>query len=112
MTSGEVVYSLCDYAKVFIRKYKNPKLDQNVIDTVTVDFINYFAAMHCEMDLAMMTKDLKDGKKISEEKTVLDKFVILPTLNFWKNQYESKAKSNQAEISQIVEEFIKYYMAA
>ena len=75
MTSGEVVFSISDYAQEFIRKYKNPKLDQKVIDAIVVDFINYFAGMHCGMDLAMYTSDLRDGKKMSKEGTVLYKAV-------------------------------------
>ena len=88
MTSGEVVFSISDYAQEFIREYKNPKLDQKVIDAIVVDFINYFAGMHCGMDLTMYTCDLRDGKKMSEEGTVLQKEVILPTLNFRKEEYD------------------------
>ncbi len=130
MTSGEVVFSISDYAKEFIRKYKNPKLDQKVIDAIVVDFINYFAGMHCGMDLAMYTSDLRDGKKMSKEGTVLQKEVILPTLNFRKEEYDNSgiiesvnrnshmnecggnAEADNAEAVKLIEEFIKGYMAA
>lgn len=129
MTSGEVVFSLSDYAKEFIREYKNPRLDQKVIDAIVVDFVNYFAAMHCGIDLAMYTSDLRDEKKMSEEGTILQKEVILPTLNFRKDAYEKsgimksvnknsfmnecagKAKADNAEVLKVIEEFIKGYMA-
>lgn len=130
MTNGEVVFSISDYAKEFIRKYKNPKLDQKVIDAIVVDFINYFAWMHCGMDLAMYTRDLKDGKKMSKEGTVLQKDVILPILTFDKEEYDKfgiiesvnsnshmnecdgKAKADNAEAVKLIDEFIKGYMAA
>ena len=130
MTSGEVVFSLSDYAQEFIREYKNPKLDQKVIDAIVVDFVNYFAGMHCGMDLAMYTSDLRDGKKMSEEGTVLQKEVILPTLNFRKDEYDKsgiiesvnrnshmnecggKAEADNAEVVKLIEEFIKGYMTA
>ena len=129
MTSGEVVFSLSDYAQEFIREYKNPKLDQKVIDAIVVDFVNYFAGMHCGIDLAMYTSDLRDGKKMSEEGTVLQKEVILPTLNFRKDEYDKsgiiesvnrnshmnecggKAEADNAEVVKLIEEFIKGYMA-
>lgn len=129
MTSGEVVFSLSDYAQEFIRKYKNPKLDQKVIDAIVVDFVNYFAGMHCGMDLAMHTSDLRDGKKMSEKGTVLQKEVILPTLNFRKDEYDKsgiiesvnrnchmnkcggKAEADNAEAVKLIEGFIKGYMA-
>ena len=130
MTSGEVVFSICDYSQEFIREYKNPKLDQKVIDAIVVDFINYFAGMHCGMDLAMYTCDLRDGKKMSKEGTVLQKEVILPTLNFRKEEYDKsgiiesvnrnrhmnecggKAEADNSEAVKLIDEFIKGYMAA
>lgn len=130
MTRGEVVFSLSDYAQEFIREYKNPKLDQKVIDAIVVDFVNYFAGMHCGIDLAMYTSDLRDGKKMSEEGTVLQKEVILPTLNFRKDEYDKsgiiesvnrnshmnecggKAEADNAEVVKLIEEFIKGYMTA
>lgn len=130
MTSGEVVFSISDYAQEFIRKYKNPKLDQKVIDAIVVDFINYFAGMQCGMDLAMYTSDLRDGKKMSKEGTVLQKEVILPALNFRKEEYDKSgiiesvkrnshmnecggnAEADNAEAVKLIEEFIKGYMAA
>ena len=130
MTNGEVVFSILDYAKEFIREYKNPKLDQKVIDAVVVDFINYFAGMHCGMDLAMYTCNLRDGKKMSEERTILQKEVILPTLKFREEEYDKygiiesvnrnshmnecggKAKADNAEAVKLIDEFIKGYMAA
>lgn len=130
MTSGEVVFSISDYAQEFIRKYKNPKLDQKVIDAIVVDFINYFAVMQCGMDLAMYTSDLRDGKKMSKEGTVLQKEVILPALNFHKEEYDKSgiiesvnrnrhmnecggnAEADNAEAVKLIEEFIKGYMAA
>lgn len=130
MTSGEVVYSLSDYAKEFVREYKNPKLDQKVIDAIVVDFVNFFAVMHCAFDLAMYTSDLRDGKKMSEEGTILQKNVILPALLFQKDKYDSygiinsvnvnrhanecdgKAEADNAEAVKLIEEFIKGYGAA
>lgn len=130
MTSREVVFSISDYAHEFIRKYKNPKLDQKVIDAIVVDFINYFAGLHCGIDLAMYTIDLRDGKKMSEEGTVLQKDVILPTLIFRKEEYDKsgiiesvnrnshmnecggKAKADNAEAVKLIDEFIKGYMDA
>lgn len=130
MTSGQVVFSLCDYAQEFIREYKNPKLDQKVIDAIVVDFINYFAGMHCGMNLALYTEDLRNGKKMNKEGTVLQKNVILPTLNFRKDEYDESgiiesvnrndhmnecggnAKADNAEAVKLIEEFIKGYMVA
>ncbi len=130
MTNEQVVFSLCDYAQEFIREYKNPRLDQKVIDAIVVDFINYFAGMHCGMDLALYTKNLRDGKKMYKEGTVLQKDVILPTLNFRKDEYDKfgiiesvnrndhmnecggNAKTDNAEAVKLIEEFIKGYMAA
>lgn len=130
MTSGQVVFSLCDYAQEFIREYKNPKLDQKVIDAIVVDFINYFAGMHCGMDLALYTEDLRNGKKMNKEGTVLQKDIILPTLNFRKDEYDEfgiiesvnrsehmnecggNAKADNEEAVKLIEEFIKGYMAA
>ena len=130
MTSREVVFSISDYAQEFIRKYKNPKLDQKVIDAIVVDFINYFAGMHCGMDLAMYTCDLRNGKKMSEEGTVLQKENILPALNFRKEMYDKSgiiksvnrnrhmnecsgnATADNAEVVKLIDEFIKGYMAA
>ena len=129
MTSGEVVLSISNYAQEFIQEYKNPKLDQKVIDAVVVDFINYFAGMHCGIDLALYTSDLRDGKKRSEEGTVLQKDVILPTLIFRKEEYDKsgiiesvnrnshmnecdgKAKADNAEAVKLIDEFIKGYIA-
>ncbi len=130
MTRGEVVFSISDYAQKFIREYKNPELEQKVIDAIVVDFINYYAAIHCGMDLAMYTCDLRDGKKMSEEGTVLQKEVILPTLNSCKEVYDrsgiiksvnrnshmnecgGKAKADNVEVVKLIDEFIKGYMAA
>ena len=130
MTKGEVVFSLCDYAQKFIREYKNPKLDQDVIKAIVVDFVNFYAVMHCGMDLAMHTSDLKSKKKMSKKKTVLQKDVILPTLNFRKNEYAKlgiiksvninshmndcggNAQADNTEAVKLIEEFIKGYMAA
>jgi len=130
MTSGEVVYSLSDYAKEFVRKYKNPKLDQKVIDAIVVDFVNYFAAMHCGIDLAMYTSDLRTEKRLRGEGTVLRKEIIIPALSSRKNEYSNlgiiksvnrnrymnecngKAKANNKEAVKLIEEFIKGYMAA
>ena len=129
MTNGEVVSSISDYAQIFIRKYKNPKLDQKVIDAIVVDFINYFAGMHCGMDWGMYTCDLRDGQKMSKEGTVLQKEVILPALNFRKEEYDEfgiiesvnrnshmnqcggKAKADNAEAVNLIDEFINWYMA-
>lgn len=130
MTSGQVVFSLCDYAQEFIREYKNPKLDQNVIDAIVVDFINFYAGMHCGMDLALYTGDLRNGKKMNREGIILQKEIILPTLNFRKEEYDKsgiiesvnrndhmnecggKAEADNAEAVKLIEEFIKSYMAA
>ena len=128
MTRGEVVFSLSDYAQEFIREYKNPKLDQKVIDAIVVDFVNYFAGMHCGIDLAMYTSDLRNGKKMNPEGTILQKEVILPTLNFRKDEYNKsgiiesvnrnchmnecggRAEADNAEVVKLIEEFIKSYM--
>lgn len=130
MTSGEVVFSISDYAQKFIREYKNPKLDQNVIDAIVVDFINYFAENQCRMNLAMYTSDLRNEKKMSKEGIILQKEDILSSLNFQKYEYDEfgiiksvnqnchmntcagKAEANNAEAVELIEEFIKGYMAA
>ena len=129
MTSGEVVCSISDYAQDFIREYKNPKLDQKVIDAIVVDFINYFASMHYGIDLAMYTYDLRNGRKMSEEGTIIQKEVILPTLNFQKKKYNKsgiiksvnrnshmnecggKAKADNVEAVKLIDDFIKGYMS-
>ena len=95
-----------------------------------VDYINYFAATHCCIDLAMYTRDLRDGKKMSKEGTVLQKDVILPTLNFRKDEYNKsgiiesvnrnchmnecngKAEGDNAEAVKLIEAFIEGYMKA
>ena len=130
MTSGEVVFSLCDYSHEFIREYKNPNLDQKVIDAIVVDFINYFAATHCWMDLAMYTKNLRDDVKLSKKGTVLHKDVILPVLNLRKDEYNKfgiiksvnknyhmneccgKAEADNTEALKLIQSFIDGYMIA
>ena len=130
MKIGEVVFSLCDHAKEFVREYENSKLEQKVIDAIVVDYINYFAAMHCNMDLAMFTKDLRDGKKMSEPEKVLQKDIILPTLEYKKDNYykfgiiksvnrnmhmnecEGKARAKNSEALEVIDGFIKSYMSA
>ena len=130
MTRGDVVFSLVDYAKEFVREYKNSTLEQKVIDAIIVDFLNYFALLQCGMDLAMYTKDLRDGKKMREEGTILQKGVILCRLNFHKRQYDKcgivncvnrnhhmnecggTAEFNNAEAVKLIEAFIEGYMAA
>ena len=130
MTSREVVYSISDYAQEFIREYKNLKLDPKVIDAIVVDFINYYAGMHCGIDLAMYTCDLRNGKKMSEEGTVIQKDIVLPTLIFYKEKYDKfgiiasvnrncrmnecggNAKAENAEAVKLIDEFINGYIAA
>lgn len=130
MKIGEVVFSLCDHAKEFVREYENSKLEQKVIDAIVVDYINYFAAMHCNMDLAMFTKDLRDGKKMSESENILQKDIILPTLEYRKDNYykfgiiksvnrnktmnecEGKAKAKNSEALEVIDAFINSYMYA
>ena len=78
----------------------------------------------------MYTCDLRDGQKMSKEGTVLQKEVILPALNFRKEEYDragiiesvnrnshmnecgGKAKADNAEAVKLIDEFIKGYMAA
>lgn len=128
MTNGEVVLSLVDYSKEFIQKYQNPNLEQNLIDAIVVDYINYFSVMQCRMDLAFYTKDLRDGKKMSEESSVITKGDIYLALNLQKDEYlksgvaESlnknshmnqcggKVKVDNAKAEEVIEEFIKGYM--
>ena len=130
MTVKEVVFSLCDHAKEFVREYENSKLEQKVIDAIVVDYINYFAAMHCNMDLAMFTKDLRDGKKMSEPEKVLQKDIILPTLKYRKDNYykfgiiksvnhnkdmnecDGNANVKDLEALEVIDDFIKSYMSA
>ncbi|MEG0873152.1 MAG: hypothetical protein RSE00_04365 [Clostridia bacterium] len=126
MTSGELVFSLCDYSKEFIRNYKSKKLEQKVIDAIVVDYVNYFAASHCCMDLAMYTKDLRDGKKMSKEGTVLQKHnIMLPkdeytnfgiiesvNRNRHMNDCGGKAEADNEEAVRLVETFITGYMDA
>ena len=130
MTIGEVVFSIVDHSKEFIREYKNPKLDQKVIDAIVVDFINYFAGMQCGMDLAMYTTDLRDGKKLNTEGTVIQKDVILPWLNFRKEEYDKfgiiksvnrncymnqcggTAEVDNTEAIKLIDDFINSYMTS
>ena len=130
MKIREVVFSLCDHAKEFVGEYKNPKLEQKVIDAIVVDYINYFAAKQCGMDLAMYTKDLRDGREMNKPGIVLDKGVILPTLQSRKEQYnqfgiiksvnrnktmnecEGKAKVKNSQALKVIDAFINSYMSA
>lgn len=127
MKSRDVVFSICDYAKDFVRKYKNPNLDQKVIDAIVVDFINYFAAMQCGIDLAMYTCDLRRKKKMCEEGIPLEKKFIIPTLEFHKTVYDrngiaksinmnehmnecnGEAEFDNSEAVKLIEEFINGY---
>ena len=77
----EVVFSLCDYSKEFVREYKNPKLNQQDIDAIVVDYINYYAAVYYQMDLEMYTEDLRDGRRICRK---IKKQDIFETLTFCK----------------------------
>lgn len=130
MTNGEVVLSLVDYSKEFIQQYQNPNLEQNLIDAIVVDYINYFSVMKCRMDLAFYTKDLRDGEKMSAKGSVISKEDIYLSLNSQKDEYlksgvaESlnknshmnqcggKVKVDNAEAEEVIEEFIKCYMNA
>ena len=76
----------------------------------------------------MYTCDLRDGQKMSKEGTVLQKEVILPALNFRKeeydefgiiesvnrnsniNQFSGKAKAYNAEAINLINQFINCYM--
>ena len=78
----------------------------------------------------MYTKDLRDGKKMSKEGTILQKDVILRHLNFHKRQYDKSgivnsvnrnhhmnecsgtAEFNNDEAVKLIETFIEGYMAA
>lgn len=127
MTNGEVVFSICDYSQEFIRRYKNPKLSQKVIDAIVVDFINYFAYCCCGMDLALYTIDLRDDKKMSEAGIVLQKETIVSMLNSCKcdynefgimesvnrnsymNECNGKATFDNGEALKVIETFIEQY---
>ena len=88
MKCDEVCYSICDFSKEFIQKYQNVILGQNVVDAIIVDFINYFAATECLMDLGMYTKDLRDGKVLSDHKADLEKKVIYKRLSICRDNYD------------------------
>ena len=87
MTCSEVIYSVSDYAKEFILKYKNPNMDQMLIDAIVVDYINFFGVQYCGCDLGMYTCDLRDGKRLSNHETALNVDVITKYLNLSKNSY-------------------------
>lgn len=126
MSSKEVIVSICDYAKEFIREYQNPKLDQKVIDAIVVDFINYFALMHCGIILEFNTFELRTEKKRCEEE-ILQKEIIRLALEYRKKQYDKygiiksvnkninmnecggKAEANNAEAVKLIDEFINGY---
>lgn len=67
MTFGDVVFLLRNYARIFVREYENPKVDQKVIDAIVVDFVNFFAYHYCAMDLKFHTKDLRNDKQMNEK---------------------------------------------
>lgn len=128
MTRGEIVCSVFDYAQEFVRNYNNPKMEQKEINAIVVDFINYFAYSHYGINLAMYTRDLRYGKKMSEEGIVLHKNIIFTALNFRKDEYnksgiidsvnrnrhmnecDGKVKVDNAEAVKLIEDFIKSYM--
>lgn len=130
MTNKEVVFSLCDYSKKFIREYKNVNLDQKVIDAIIVDYINYFATTHCCMDFVMYTKELRDDKQRFKTGTKILKELIFPALNFRKDKYNKygiiesvnrnwhmnecggKAEIDNVEAVKLIEAFIEGYMKA
>ena len=127
MKCGEVIFSVCDYAKDFIREYKYSELEQRTIDAILVDYINYFAYTKCALDLALYTRDLKDGEKMSEEGADLQMQIIATELLSCKEQYlefgilesvnrnshmnecEGKARFSDAEALKVIDDFISYY---
>ena len=87
MKCGDVISSVSDYAKEFILKYKNPNLEQKLIDAIVVDFINFHGAQYCGCDLGMYTCDLRDGKRLSDHEIELNVDVITKYLNLSKISY-------------------------
>jgi len=75
------------YAKEFILKYKNPNLEQKLIDAIVVDFINFHGVQYCGCDFGMYTCDLRDGKRLSNHEIALNVDVITKYLNLSKNSY-------------------------
>jgi hypothetical protein len=68
-------------------KYKNPNLEQKLIDAIVVDFINFHGAQYCGCDLEMYTCDLRDGKRLSDHEIELNVDVITKYLNLSKISY-------------------------
>ena len=88
LTKRDVAFSLCDYAQSFIRDYDNPNLDQEVIDAIVVDFINFYAYNQCLIELAMYTMDLRGKERMCKKKISLsEKEELSYSLNHQKEEY-------------------------
>lgn len=114
MKTVDVLFSLSDYSKKFIKNYKNPLLDQEIIDKIIVDFINYFGFMF-NLDFAMITSDLREEEKKKEERPGLQKEQILPALKCFQKKFKveiSYKNVNADVVDTVIEAFIKGYMAA
>lgn len=122
MSKRDVVFSLCDYAQKFIREYQNPKFSQKVIDAIVVDFINYYSEVHCRIELAMYTCDLRYKEKMCKKKiTSLPKEDIFSSLILYeksgiiesvnrhshRNECEGHAKGDNEEAVKLLEVFIE-----
>ena len=130
MNSKDVVNSLCDYAKKFVKEYKNPNLDSKVIEAIVVDFINFFALKHYGTNLAMHTNDLKNENEITDSWFKLEKEAVRQALYFQKARYnrdgiidsvnknknrnncKGKAVGENEFALEVVNEFIQSYIDA
>ena len=130
MNSKDVVNSLCDYAKKFVKEYKNPNLDPKVIEAIVVDFINFFALKHYGTNLAMHTNELKNENEMTDLWFKLEKETVRQALYFQKARYnkdgiiesvnknknkndcKGKAEGENKFALEVVNEFIQSYIDA
>ena len=130
MNSKDVVNSLCDYAKKFVKEYRNSNLEQKVIEAIVVDFINFFALKHYGTNLAMHTNDLKNENEITDSWFKLEKEAVCQALYFQKARYnregiidsvnknknrnncKCKAVGENEFALEVVNEFIQSYIDA
>jgi hypothetical protein len=124
MKTMDVIDSLCDNANAFVLECENTGIEQNIINAIIVDFVNYFSGQY-GVDLAMYTDDLTVSDK--RRKINIDKSVITPNLHRIKDKYnnigiiesvnrnkhmnkcEGKAELENEKALKIVDEFINFY---
>lgn len=109
MTSKEVYSSLCNHAKVFVRKYHDDTLEQKQIDTTIVEFINRFALMQSSLYLNFSVEDLYGEKQTEDSISTidLDKEIIGPNIEYWR--WELYHDDDNA--LRVITEFVKDYLS-